>query len=353
MVPLAERRQRMQQQRVMQMPRKSGRAERVVRHRKPDGTVVEYRYAAYNADEAAKPANLRTPDSFGALIDRYERSPLWRKFKPGTHKNKLACFRQLIGLMNVSLRDITRRVLLEQVEAIAEASGEGAALNFAKHMHALFAYAESREMIDVNPARKLGEGLAYGEFPAWTAEQYQQAIDHPIMPERLRRAIVLARWTAQRRADVVAMKWSSIVADKDGEWISLTQQKTDKKMMIPVAAALAAELKAWRADVKVVDRHGNPTGPILLTDAGAPWNPNNLSVQMSNWLEKIPGFDTHLNIHGLRKFALTDLAERGASIHVLQAFGGHETLQMVQHYTKTASQRRGADTVRQLLNAKG
>jgi integrase len=358
MVPLSERRRRtQQQQRVVQMSNTSGisRAERVVRRRQADGSFKEYRYPAY-----APPSGPTEPppgDTLGDLIDRYQRSSLWRGMKESTHRNKICCFRYLAKLTREPLAKITRRILLDNVEAVAEAHGDGAGLNFAKHVMALFSFAQDKEWIDLNPAQRIAGDLEFGEFPAWSEAEYQQAIGWTALPERLRRALVLARWTAQRRADLIKMDWYHLWTDPKGAgWITVKQEKksTKKKaapeMQVPVARELAAELKAWRAELKVVDRQGNPTGPILLTDAGLPWRGGNLSVQLSNHLEKIPGFNPRLNIHGLRKFALTDLAERGAPVHVLKAFGGHETLQMVQHYTKGADQMRGAHMVRQLLD---
>lgn len=335
------------------MPKKStkARAERVVRYQRADGTVVEKRYAAYDPRRSARNSRRQADDTLGDLITAYERSPKWRGFNEATKRNKVACFAHLSGMWNVPVRDFTKRVLLEQRDAVAEARGDGAALNFAKMIQALFAFAEDREWIDVSPAKNLGKDLTYGEWPAWSETEYQQAIDWPEMPERLRRAFVLARWTAQRIGDLVRIGWQDITRDPNGDgWINLTQQKTGKKMRLPIVVALDAELQRWRAEATVVDRHGNPTGPLLLTDAAQAWQTTNLSAQASNHLEKIPGFNPRLNMHGLRKFALTDLANRGASLHTLQAFGGHDTLQMVQHYTKTADQIRGAQQVRTLLN---
>lgn len=336
------------------MPTKSVpvRGQRVVRHRLPDGTTKEYRYDKYDPRQSARNTRRTGDRTLGDLVAAYERSPDWRALKIGSQKNKLHALRVMSGLMGWPVRDIDKSILFEQRDAIAEASGDGAALNFCKVMLTLFNFALERGWLDANPALKINKGLKYGELPVWTAEQYEQAITFPEMPERIRRAFVLARWTAQRAGDLVAMAWSDVWTDQQGEqWIKVTQQKTGKKLEIPVARALAAELQMWRAQAKVVDQKGNPTGPLLLTDAGQPWRPTNLAVQVSNYLDKIDGFPSHLSIHGLRKFALTDLANRGATVHFLQAFGGHDTLQMVQHYTKGADQVRNAQAVRRLLDA--
>ena len=48
----------------------------------------------------------------------------------------------------------------------------------------------------------------------------------------------------------------------------------------------------------------------------------------------------HLHFHGLRHSAGRALAEAGCSSHEIQAITGHRTLQLVEHYTKSARQKR-------------
>jgi integrase len=49
---------------------------------------------------------------------------------------------------------------------------------------------------------------------------------------------------------------------------------------------------------------------------------------------------TNLHFHGLRHSAGRALAEAGCSSHEIQSITGHRTLQMVEHYTKAARQKR-------------
>jgi integrase len=49
-----------------------------------------------------------------------------------------------------------------------------------------------------------------------------------------------------------------------------------------------------------------------------------------------------LVFHGLRKAAAVRLAEAGCSTHEIAAITGHETLAMVELYTKGAEQKRRA-----------
>ncbi|MCE2579531.1 tyrosine-type recombinase/integrase [Komagataeibacter sp. FNDCR1] len=55
----------------------------------------------------------------------------------------------------------------------------------------------------------------------------------------------------------------------------------------------------------------------------------------------------------LRKYAATTLAEAGCSAHEIASITGHLSIAMVQHYTKSADQKRLAEAaIRKLQTAK-
>ena len=76
------------------------------------------------------------------------------------------------------------------------------------------------------------------------------------LPENLRRAVILARYTGQRRGDLILMRWDQY----DGKVIRLRQQKTAVDLVIPVHPALKVELDSWKArrEARVTD-HRPPT----------------------------------------------------------------------------------------------
>jgi integrase len=164
-----------------------------------------------------------------------------------------------------------------------------------------------------------------GHLPAWTDAQYQHAVAH--LPEHLRRVVVLARCTGQRRGDLIALTW----ANYDGSAIRLRQQKGRKhdEMRIPLLPEARAELDAWKRDATSTF--------ILTTDRGVPWNPTYLSRLIGEAVVAI-GLPKGLNVHGLRKLAATTLAEAGCSTHEIMAITGHTTLSMVELYTASARQ---------------
>jgi integrase len=146
------------------------------------------------------------------------------------------------------------------------------------------------------------------------------------LPEPLRRAVVLARHTGQRRGDLCAMRWDAY----DGTTLRVRQQKTGAELVLPVPPALRVELDAWRQN--------RATLTILDDGQGAPWVAQRLTERLARALAKL-GM-AGLGIHGVRKHRAADLADHGASTHEIAAITGHRTLGMVALYTASADQQR-------------
>jgi integrase len=334
------------------MTKSTTRADRVVRSTRRDGTVVEYHYAAWKAPAAPVVAEAEAPgsDTVGALLAAYELSPNWQNMKENSRRARARALRHLNGMERTPLSAVTRKILIGIRNAIGTSSGQGAAGEFAAAVTALFNFAQKEDHVQYSVAKDMDDGLKHGEFPAWSNAEADLAEKH--LTERLRRAVVLGRYTAQRRGDLVKMAWQDIHTDAQGfEWIRVVQEKTGIELEVPVLPALSKELAAWRAEVNVIDQRGMPQGTILNTDAGIPWKGNNLSVQINKHVAKIPGFPKGRNIHGLRKLALATLASKGGTAHELMAYGGHQTLAMVQHYTKSADRLANAQAARAKLTA--
>ena len=297
--------------------RKKSPAGRTVRKVLKDGTVKIYRYAQH---KAKAPVGA---DTLLALLRAYERSPEWARLAESTKSNYTIYLRTFTKIGNIPVKSVDRRGILELRDAIASKRGPGAATGFVRAASALFGWAVDHDWIGHSPCHRV-KGLATGHLPAWTQAQADAAIR--ILPEHLRRAVVLALHTGQRRGDLIAMRWSDVGAGT----IRLRQQKTGAEMAIPIHPALAAELAEWRRGA---------TSLHVLTDAnGVPWAPLHLSAQLPYALARagLP----RLGIHGLRKLAATRLADAGCSTHEIAAITGHRTLGMVALYTRSADQER-------------
>lgn len=299
------------------MSKKSKRkAGRVVRRTLSDGSVKEYRYAAYS-----KPSRVAN-DSIEALIRAYKQSPSWRALAPGTQVNRSAYLRELEEIGHLQVKGITRRDILEIRDAIAGKRGNGAASNFKQAASTLFGWAVDQDWIQHSPVHRLRK-LPSGSLPAWTDEQASAALAG--LPERLRRVVVLGLYTGQRNGDLCAARWS----DYDGETIRFVQQKTGSVVSITVHPDLKSELDSWER-----------AAPTILTNAlGGPWIQNTLSIVLPRALRAL-GLPKGMNVHGMRKLFAAGMAEMGATEKEIAANTGHRTLSMVQLYTNSASQQK-------------
>ena len=290
---------------------------RTVRRTLADGTTKEYTYgiASKRRHRVAYDAN-----SVGALLLAYEHSPEWRALAEPTRRTYAVYLREVGRLKHIPVAGISRRGLLTIRDAVADARGNGAGTGFARSASALFAWAVSRDWIEINPMAG-AKSLPGGSLLAWTEHEARLAMRS--LPEPLRRAVVLAYHTGQRRTDLVRLPWSAF----DGTTIRLRQQKTGTSLVLPAHPELQAELSRWERTATV----------ILTAPRGAAWTPERLSHALPAALTSI-GIIRRLTIHGLRKLAATRLAEAGCSAHEIAAITGHKSLSMVQHYTASADQ---------------
>jgi integrase len=299
------------------LPKSRERAGRTVRHTLADGTVKIYRY-----DRHAPKVSARAPDCTAELIMAYQRSPEWRGLAVSTQTNYTIYLRPLHTLGHLPATAWTRRDILTLRDAIAAARGNGAATGFVRAASSLFTWAVDREWIDHTPVTRI-KALPGGHLRAWT--RHEADIAEAQLATHLARVVVLARYTGQRRGDLCTMGWSAY----DGASIRLVQQKTSAPLVLPVHPALKTQLDAWPR-----------VAATILTDAkGRPWKPLDLSHALPNALVRI-GLSNDMNVHGLRKLAAAELADAGCSVHEIAAITGHQSLSMVQLYTRSADQER-------------
>ena len=302
----------------MPKPSKRKPADRVIRRKMADGTVKTYRYPPW------KPAAQPEGDTMRSLLRAFEASPEWRAFARQTQAQYLIYLRPWLAVADTPPRTVTRRDILAARDAMARTRGVGAATAFGRITSSLFGWAQDRGWVDFNPAARL-RALPGGSLPAWTEAQIATAMER--LPEDLRRVVVLALHTGQRRGDLCAMTWAAY----DGGTIRLRQAKTGTALVLPVHPELGRELEAWKAERTGIH--------ILHSPRTGAWTAPHLSREMKRALGAI-GLPARLNVHGLRKAAARRLAEAGATTHEIAAVTGHRSLQMVQHYTSSADQER-------------
>ena len=302
---------------------------KTVRHVLADGTVREYRYV-----RDKKLAKKRYPeDSVGAVIEAYQRSADWLSRKELTRANYKTYIRDLERFRDLPITKLTRSMLLSMRDLIAEKRGPGAATVFLRVCSVVMNFGVEREKIVFNPLAGVRKKIGGGHLLAWSEAQAVVAAN--VLPEPLRKVVLLARYTGMRRGDLIALRWSQY--DLAGRTLRFVPSKGRAgvhrdELLLPVHPELKSELDVWLRD---------KCSEHVLTDRfGKAWkNGPFLSKTFANGLQKI-GLPAGLNVHGLRKLSLTALAEAGCSAHQIAAVSGHTTLDMIELYTRSVNQQK-------------
>jgi integrase len=281
-------------------------------------------------------ASRTLPGSFNALSVSYYRSPEFRGLKTSTQtvrRNIIESFRVQHG--DKPITQLQKRHIKDIIGAKAETPE--AANNLLKTLRLLLNYAVSLDMIPTNPAVGVQRYKSRGEgFHTWSETEVAQFEAAYPIGTRERVAFAILLFTAQRVGDAVRMGHQHV---KDGR-IAVRQEKTDTPLMIPMHPEL----------VRILSAAPRNNLTFIVTDHGAAFT----AKAFSNWFGKrcrAAGL-LHCTAHGLRKTALTRLADAGCTVHEIAAISGHKSLKEIEHYTRNADQARLASQAlrRQLLS---
>lgn len=303
----------------MPSPPKSPPGVRRVRKRLADGTVKIYEYHG-PPKSRAKPAALPA-DSLRELTAAYQRSPEWNALAERSKRNYTGSLRHMDPVKHLSVSGLKRREVLELRDGIAAGVGPGAANAFIAAFAAMLSWARDRGWIEYSPADRI-KAIPGGHLQTWTEDEFAAVMEHA--SPAVRRALILAVHTGQRRGDLITARWPDMAG---GVW-KVTQEKTGTKLAVPLHPDLITEMGTWNREAVTV----------LANERGRPWRRDMLSMAVKRAAEKA-GLGG-LNIHGLRKLAAVRLAEAGCSVHEIAAITGHASLSQVALYTKEADQGR-------------
>ena len=283
--------------------------------------------AAY---EAALAANAPLPGAgrhkdgtIGALVVSFYRSALFANLKASSqrpYRLVLDKFAQEDGHRLV--RDMPRRVATAIIEQIGQ-TRPGMANLTASIMKRLFTYAVKLELRSDNPFIGI-DTYDGGQHRKWTDSEIAryEATHPPGTRQRLAHDLLL--YTGQRVGDVAAMRRADLLNGA----IPVRQEKTGAELSLPVHPNLLRSLQACPAD-----------GPAPLNTNGRPMTKRSISALVAR-AALAAGLPPDCKVHGLRKTALTRIADYGGTTHEIKAVGGHKTLAQVEHYTEAVDQRR-------------
>ena len=153
---------------------------------------------------------------------------------------------------------------------------------------------------------------------------------------RIRRAFMLAAYTAQRPGDLVRMTYDCIgqTVERDGRkvlWVMLRQRETDRPVWVPLHPALREEI-ATRL-------HGR-SSLIAPSPMGRVWDTHNFARAFRE-ARLAAGLPEALQFRDLRRTAMVRLAEAGASVPQIAAISGHaieQTQKILEHYVPRSRQ---------------
>lgn len=272
--------------------------------------------------------------SLGGLIGDYRAAPEFKQLAPATRKN----YQHFLSLLETSVADkpvakIDSAWVYKVRDGMADAPRSANGL--VAMLSILFNFAMLRGWRADNPCkqvRKLKGGKAYEPWPEVAIERFRAEAN-----PRMVWGLELAIYTGQRRGDVIGMQWSHI---EDG-LISVAQQKTGARLLIPIHPDLAAVLDA-------IPRVGTT---IVHREDGRAYTGTGFSSIFRREQQRL-GLGA-LQFHGLRATAATRLAEAGATEREIMSVLGHKTASMVTKYTRRANQKRLAKAAIVKLEPRG
>lgn len=187
----------------------------------------------------------------------------------------------------------------------------------------LWGYAKSNLFwpLGDNPARGITHFKPQREFepwPAWMVAKLNEA------PETVRTAAALIRGTGQRPSAAIAMRRDQF----DGEYMTVTDEKGDQTFETYAPAFLRAYVDA----LPVRGKH------ILAKNLTQPLSYDAVEKAFRSWRHDLGDKARPYVLHGLRKLAIIELAEAGATDAEIQAVTG-QSAEMVAFYRKKASRK--------------
>ena len=263
--------------------------------------------------------------SLGDLILKYQASPEFRRLAPAT-KDGYRIYLDLIGrtVGTMTVTNIDSAWLYRARDSMSDRPA--AADMMLSVMSILLNYAVTRGFRQDNPAthvKKLRAGKSYEAWPDVAIERFRAEAN-----PRMVWAMELAIHTGQRRGDVLAMQWRHIEQRPESLLISVTQQKTGERLLIPIHPRLADVLESIpRVGTNIVHR-----------EDGRAYTGSGFSALFRREQQRL-GLGG-LQFHGLRHTAAARLAEAGCTDSEIMSILGHRTASMVRHYTRGANQER-------------
>jgi integrase/recombinase XerD len=315
---------------------------RVTRARLPDLPEghPEFLRAWLAEEERGEPAPKAAdmaPGSIGRAVNDYLDGRDLADVSPGY---RAAVRRHLLGidarLQRAALSDLGARHIRREMEGM-----EGSiALARHKAWRRFLAWCLRTGRLEEDPSASLKrprQAAVDGHVP-WSADDLAAFRARWPIGTAPRAAMELLNWTGARVGDARRLAPGMV---RDGI-LTYRQGKTRSEAHVPWTSALPAFARPLDADRRMMHAALAPFEGLALlilpTESGEMRTAKGFSNTLNDAAREA-GLTKRV-AHGLRKTRLTALAEAGASVHQIAAWGGHLTLAEVEHYTRAADRRR-------------
>jgi integrase len=261
-------------------------------------------------------------DTIHALVISYKQSAAYRALRETTkvgYASRIETLRTIHGHRTVA--GLSRERI---ISAILQpyADRPGAALSILKMLRVLIRHAIDVGWLKHDPSLGIKRPKTQ-EIRSWTDAEIEAFETRWPIGTKQRLAFALMLYTGQRRSDVHRMTW----ADVSGSTIRVVQQKTRRKLVIPLHYELRKVLAATEREHVT----------IINTEYGKPYTVDGFSQWMRDAITAA-GLPLDCQPHGLRKAAGRRLAEAGCSANEIMSVLGHQTLAEAERYTRDADQ---------------
>lgn len=241
----------------------------------------------------------------------------------------------------------TKAIKAKHIEADLARLTDGKANTRLKAWRRVMSGARRRGEIDTDHSIQVRRrAIKTDGFPAWTSSEIDAFRARWPVGTTARAAFELVLWTAARTVDAVTLGPRNI--DHDGILV-YRQRKVGKPAHVPWSSALPNFAHSWAAELRQVkDALQVTAGGFTFLEA----NGKVRSVKgLGNLIAKsAQAAGVKKSAHGLRKSRLTAIAEAGGTAHAIMAWGGHQTLQEAERYTRAAQLKKLVMADRQIEN---
>lgn len=275
--------------------------------------------------------NHSLPQTMRAAWRHYAQSAEFRRLRETSRQQYIARAERLLAMpvspydlltwADVPMPDLRRR----HIKALLSGFGDRqhAAYDALVIVKKCVQTALDLEWIEIDPTHLVRARPQSDGHRAWSDQERAAYESHHALGTRPRTVYALALYTGQRRGDLVRLRWADLAGDR----LVLSQEKTGKRLSLPILPALRDALEA------VPDRSG-----ATVIGIGA----DTVTNQFLRWTDAAE-IERGATLHGLRKTLGKLLAEAGATTRELMDVLGHDAMSHAELYSRAADQARMAD----------